>query len=294
MTKIIDGRAIAEQIRADIRQEAIDYKARFGHPPGLGVILASEDPASAQYVRMKRRACEAVGIESVAHIFDSTVSQDDVFRAVQSLNEDPLIHGILVQLPLFPYIDEELILKTVRIDKDVDGFHPVNIGALGMKGREPRFSPATPSGCMALLEATDTQINGANAVVVGRSNIVGLPVALMLLKANATVTVAHSRTQDLPALLKKADIVIAAIGIPNYIKGEWLKPGATVIDVGTNRIDAPDDERGYRFVGDVDFESANGVAGAITQVPGGVGPLTITMLLKNTVKAAWHIAEQKA
>ncbi|TVR23316.1 MAG: bifunctional 5,10-methylenetetrahydrofolate dehydrogenase/5,10-methenyltetrahydrofolate cyclohydrolase [Anaerolineaceae bacterium] len=293
MTKIIDGRAIAERIREDIQRETADFASKHGHPPGLGVVLAGGDPASAQYVRMKRRACEAAGIHSVAHVFSADCTHDDVLNAVHALNDDPQIHGILVQLPLFDQIDEEAILEAVRLDKDVDGFHPVNIGTLGMKGREPLFTPATPTGCMVLLQEIGAEISGANAVVVGRSNIVGLPVALMLLKANATVTVAHSRTKDLPAVLQNADIVIAAAGIPNYIQGEWLKAGATVIDVGTNRIDDPDSERGYRFVGDVDLESARGIVGAITRVPGGVGPMTITMLLQNTIKAAWRIAAQE-
>lgn len=292
MTQIIDGRIVAERIREDIQREAANFTEQHGHPPGLGVVLAGGDPASAQYVRMKRRACEAVGIHSVAHTFEADCTHEDVLNAVHALNDDPQIHGILVQLPLFDQIDEEAILAAVRLDKDVDGFHPVNIGMLGMKGREPLFTPATPTGCMVLLDEIGVGISGANAVVVGRSNIVGLPVALMLLKANATVTVAHSRTKDLPAVLKQADIVIAAAGMPNYIQGDWLKAGATVIDVGTNRIDDPDNERGYRFVGDVDLESARGIVGAITRVPGGVGPMTITMLLQNTMKAAWRIAAQ--
>lgn len=292
MTQIIDGQLIAEKIRAEIQQESAKFQAQYGYAPGLGVVLAGDDPASAQYVRMKRRACQAVGIESVAHILDATVTQDEVLRVIEDMNNDPKIHGILVQLPLFPHIDEETILKTVRLEKDVDGFHPVNIGAIGMKGREPLFTPATPTGCMVILDAIGAQVSGANAVVVGRSNIVGMPVALMLLKANATVTVAHSQTKDLPALLKNADIVIAAIGRPNYIDGAWLKKGAVVIDVGTNRIEDPTTTSGYRFVGDVDVASAQGIASAITRVPGGVGPLTITMLLKNTMKAAWRIAEK--
>lgn len=291
MTQIIDGRLIAEKIRAEIKEQALNFKSQYGYSPGLGVVLAGDDPASAQYVRMKRRACEAVGIESFAHIFDTTVTQNEVLRVIEDMNNDPKIHGILVQLPLFSHIDEETILKAVSQDKDADGFHPINIGAIGMKGREPLFTPATPTGCMVILEEIGAQVSGANAVVVGRSNIVGLPVALMLLKANATVTVAHSQTKNLPELLKNADIVIAAIGRPNYIDGSWLKTGAVVIDVGTNQVEDATASNGYRFVGDVDIESAKGIASAITRVPGGVGPLTITMLLKNTMKAAWRIAE---
>jgi 5,10-methylene-tetrahydrofolate dehydrogenase/methenyl tetrahydrofolate cyclohydrolase len=287
---IIDGTAIAERLRAEIAADAARFKAAHGIAPGLGVILAGDNPASAQYVRMKGRACAAAGITSVTHSIDSTATQSDVEAAIESLNADPAIHGILVQLPLPPQIDEAAALARVRLDKDVDGFHPVNIGMLGMKGRDPLFTPATPTGCMVLLRESGAQIEGANAVVVGRSNIVGLPVALMLMKANATVTVCHSRTRDLPAVVRDADIVIAAIGRAEMITGDWLKPGATVIDVGTNKIDDLNSEKGYRFVGDVHFESARDVAGAITKVPGGVGPLTITMLMQNTVKAAWRLA----
>lgn len=294
MTQIIDGRLIAEKIRAEIKEDAIKFKSQYGYSPGLGVVLASNDPASAQYVRMKRRACESVGFESFAHIFDNTVTQDDVLRVIEDMNNDPRIHGILVQLPLFDHIDEETILKAVHQEKDADGFHPINIGAIGMKGREPLFTPATPTGCMVILDAIGAEVSGANVVVVGRSNIVGLPVALMLLKANATVTVAHSRTKNLPELLKSADIVIAAIGRPNYINGSWLKQGAVVIDVGTNQVEDPTAPNGYRFVGDVDVESVQGIASAITRVPGGVGPLTITMLLKNTMKAAWQIGNKNS
>ncbi len=287
---IIDGREVANRIREDIAADAARFKEQFGYAPGLGAVLAGDDPASAQYVRMKRRACEKVGIESVAHEVSAETPQDEVERLVRELNDDPKIHGILVQLPLPDHINEEPVLSAVSLEKDVDGFHPINIGALAMKGREPFFTPATPTGCMVLLEEAGAQIEGANAVVIGRSNIVGLPVAMMLQKANATVTITHSRTKDLPAYVRNADIVIAAIGRPNYVQGDWLKPGAIVIDVGTNKIDDPTTEKGYRFVGDVDFEAAKEVVGAITKVPGGVGPMTITMLLQNTVKAAWNIA----
>lgn len=287
---IIDGKAIADRIQAGIAQDTARFKATYGYPPGLGAILAGDNPASAQYVRMKQRACEKVGIVSVAHVMTAESSQAEVENAVAALNADPTIHGILVQLPLPPQINEERILGMVALDKDVDGFHPVNIGMLGMKGREALFTPATPTGCMVLLKEAGAQIEGVNAVVIGRSNIVGLPVALMLMKANATVTVCHSRTKNLPDVVRQADIVIAAIGRAEFVKGSWLKPGAVVIDVGTNKIDDPASDKGYKFVGDVEFEAALNVAGAITKVPGGVGPMTITMLLQNTVKAAWSIA----
>jgi 5,10-methylene-tetrahydrofolate dehydrogenase/methenyl tetrahydrofolate cyclohydrolase len=250
------------------------------------VILAGDDPASEMYVRMKRRRCEQVGFTSKAQIFDGDVSQQTVVEAVETFNNDPQIHGILIQLPLPDHIDEETVLKTVSLNKDVDGFHPVNIGALAMKGRQPTFTPATPTGCMTLIREADIDVSGKKAVVLGRSNIVGMPMALMLNNANATVTICHSRTPNTPELVRQADILIAAIGRPEYVKADWLKPGAVVIDVGTNKVDAPETERGYRWVGDVEFDTAKEVAGAITIVPGGVGPLTIASLLQNTMKAA--------
>ncbi len=287
---IIDGKMIGDRIQAQIAEDVKRFVAQYGYPPGLGAVLAGDNPASAQYVRMKRRACEKVGMHSVAQMMTSASSQEEVEAVVAALNADPRVHGILVQLPLPPQVNEERVLSLVSLDKDVDGFHPSNIGLLGMKGREPLFTPATPTGCMVLLKEAGAQLEGANAVVIGRSNIVGLPVALMLMKANATVTVCHSRTRNVRDIVKQADIVIAAIGKAEYVKGDWLKPGAVVIDVGTNRIEDPSEEKGYKFVGDVEFDSAVKVAGAITKVPGGVGPMTITMLLQNTLKAARRIA----
>lgn len=287
---ILDGTAIANRLRAELSADVERFKQRHGYPPGLGAVLAGDNPASAQYVRMKRRACDAVGIASTTHLMTVESTQAQVEEAIDNLNNDPRVHGILVQLPLPPQIDEERALSLVNLDKDVDGFHPVNIGNLAMKGREPSFTPATPTGCMLLLQEAGVRIAGANAVVLGRSNIVGLPVAMMLLKANATITVCHSRTQDIPALVRQADILIAAIGKPEFVKGSWIKPGAAVIDVGTNQVDDPTSEKGYRWVGDVEFETAKEVAGVITKVPGGVGPMTITCLLQNTIKAAWRIA----
>jgi 5,10-methylene-tetrahydrofolate dehydrogenase/methenyl tetrahydrofolate cyclohydrolase len=287
---ILDGTAIANRLRAAITTDVEQFKAHYGYPPGLGAVLAGDNPAAAQYVRMKRRACDAVGIASFTHAMTAESTQAEVEDAIDALNNDTRVHGILVQLPLPTQIDEERALSLVSIAKDVDGFHPINIGNLSMKGREPSFTPATPTGCIMLLEEAGVRIAGANAVVLGRSNIVGLPVAMMLLKANATVTVCHSRTKDIPNLVRQADIVIAAIGQPEFVQGDWLKPGAAVIDVGTNQIDDPSAEKGYRWVGDVAFESAKAVAGVLTKVPGGVGPMTITCLMQNTVKAAWHIA----
>jgi methylenetetrahydrofolate dehydrogenase (NADP+) / methenyltetrahydrofolate cyclohydrolase len=289
--QIIDGQAVATRMQADIARESAEFKAQHGYAPGLGVVLVGDDPASQMYVRMKRRACERAGLESVAHFLPSSSTQAEVEAAVKSLNDDPKVHGILVQLPMPKHIDEERVLKLVSLEKDVDGFHPLNTGLLAMKGRDPYFTPATPTGCMLLLKEAGAQLSGANAVVIGRSNIVGMPVALMLIKENATVTVCHSRTKDLPAVVRNADVVIAAIGSPEFVKGEWLKPGAVVIDVGTNKLDDPTTEKGYRYVGDVHYDSAFQVAGAITKVPGGVGPMTITMLLANTLKAAKNLAQ---
>ena len=212
---------------------------------------------------------------------------------MRELNADPNVNGILVQLPMPKQIDEEAVLNTIDLEKDVDGFHPVNIGRLAMKGREPLFIPCTPHGVMVMLEETGTEISGAEAVIVGRSNIVGLPVALLLQKANATITICHSRTQDLAEHTRRADILVAAIGWPEMIKGDMIKPGATVIDVGVNRVDDPEAKRGYRLVGDVDFEAGKEVAGAITPVPGGVGPMTIAMLMRNTLRAAEIAMERR-
>ncbi len=291
VARIIDGQAVANRLQEGFAQEVKAFVARTGATPALGVVMAGDNPASQQYVRMKQRACERVGIRSVTHLVDANTPEAEVHRIVADMNADENIHGILVQLPLPSHINEEAILRAVSLEKDVDGFHPINIGKLAMKGREPSFTPATPTGCMVLLEEAGAQLSGANAVVIGRSNIVGLPMALMLMKANATVTVCHSRTKDLPSIVREADIVIAAIGQAYYVKADWLKAGATVIDVGTNRVDDPTTERGYKIVGDVDFEGALQVAGAITKVPGGVGPLTITMLLSNCLKAAKAILE---
>ncbi len=286
--KIIDGRQVADRMQVEIAEEVKAFVAQAGYPPGLGVVLVGDNPASAQYVRMKRKACEKVGMHSVGHLLPLDSPQSVVEEAVESLNADTRIHGILVQLPMPKAIDEAHIMSMVSLEKDVDGFHPINIGRLAQKGREPSFTPATPTGCMVLLKEAGVNLDGANAVVIGRSNIVGMPVALMLMKANATVTICHSRTRNTAEIVRGADVVIAAIGQPNYVPGGWLKPGAVVIDVGTNRVDDPTSEKGYTFVGDVDYESALPVAGAITKVPGGVGPMTITMLLANTMKSAWR------
>jgi 5,10-methylene-tetrahydrofolate dehydrogenase/methenyl tetrahydrofolate cyclohydrolase len=284
--KIIDGKAIADDLRKDIAKGVEELIQAGGHRPGLATVLVGENPASQTYVRMKQRACEEVGIESFGHILSEDASQEEVETLVKQLNDDPNVHGILVQLPLPAGLDEEAILRAISIEKDVDGFHPINIGRLAQKGREPLFVPCTPAGCIVLLKKAGAKLEGANAVVVGRSNIVGMPAALLLIKENSTVTVCHSRTQDLPAVCREADVLIAAIGRPEMIKGDWIKPGAYVIDVGVNRVDDPEAKRGYRLVGDVAFEEAKDVAGAITPVPGGVGPMTIAGLLNNTLRSA--------
>ena len=289
---IINGNEVAKRLQAGVAEEAAKFLAKHGYAPTLGAVLAGDDPASQMYVNMKVKRCKEAGIESVSHTLSSESTQAEVEEIIGKLNDDPKVHGILVQLPLPSQIDEEAALRKVSLEKDVDGFHPINIGKLAQKGREPSFTPATPTGCMTLLHEVGAKIEGANAVVVGRSNIVGMPMALMLVKANATVTICHSRTQDLPGVVRGADIVIAAIGRANFVKGDWIKPGAVVIDVGTNKVDAPEETKGYKWVGDVDFEAAQDVAAAITPVPGGVGPMTIAMLLQNTLKAA-ELADSK-
>jgi 5,10-methylene-tetrahydrofolate dehydrogenase/methenyl tetrahydrofolate cyclohydrolase len=286
--EIIEGNPIAGRLRVDIARDAAAFKEQYGYEPGLGVVLVGDDPASQMYVRMKRRACESVGVASYPHFLPGSATQDEVEAVVQALNDDPKVHGILVQLPLPKQIDEEKVLRIIDFEKDADGAHPLNIGLLAMKGREPLYVPATPAGIMVILKDIGADLSGANAVVIGRSNIVGMPIALLLMEANATVTICHSRTRDMKAHLKDADIVVAAIGRPNSIRGDWLKPGCIVVDVGTNKVDDATAEKGYRYVGDVDLESALPVVKAITKVPGGVGPLTITMLIQQTVKAAFR------
>lgn len=283
---IIDGKAIAAEIRESLKREVENLLLAGKTRPGLAAILVGDDPASQTYVRLKRKASAEVGIESVAQELAADSTQEEIENLVHELNADPAIHGILVQLPLPQAIDEEAVLGAISIEKDVDGFHPLNIGKLAMKGREPLFIPATPAGCITLLKSAGAPLEGANAVVVGRSNIVGMPAALLLIKENATVTICHSRTKDLQAVCRSADILIAAIGRAEMIRGDWIKPGAFVIDVGTNRVDDASKKRGYRLVGDVAFDEAVEVAGAITPVPGGVGPMTIAGLLRNTLASA--------
>jgi 5,10-methylene-tetrahydrofolate dehydrogenase/methenyl tetrahydrofolate cyclohydrolase len=284
--KIIDGKQIAANIRAKVAEDVSAMKAESGYIPGLATVLVGEDPASATYVRMKQRACEEAGIRSIGKTPPKDIPQDELVDLVSQLNQNPDVNGILVQLPLPKHIDDETVLNAIDLRKDVDGFHPINIGRLAMKGRDPLFIPCTPHGIIVLLEESDVQISGADSVIVGRSNIVGLPVAMLLQKANSTVTICHSRTADLAGHIRRADIVVAAIGRTEMITGDMIKPGAAVIDVGINQKPDPTKKRGYRLVGDVEFESASEVAGKITPVPGGVGPMTIAMLMKNTHRAA--------
>ena len=274
---IIDGKAFAAGLRARIADGVTAFRARAGRAPGLAVVLVGEDPASNVYVRSKGRATREAGMESIEHRLPADVAAEELLALVATLNADPTIDGILVQLPLPKHIDEQAVIAAIDPDKDVDGFHPINAGRLATG--LPGFVPCTPLGCVMLLKSVLPSLSGLEAVVVGRSNIVGKPMAQLLLRESCTVTVVHSRTQDVPAHIRRADIVVAAVGIPQMIKGDWLKPGATVIDVGINRTDAG-------LVGDVDFASAVEVAGAITPVPGGVGPMTIACLLRNTLVSA--------
>ncbi|MBI2088646.1 MAG: bifunctional methylenetetrahydrofolate dehydrogenase/methenyltetrahydrofolate cyclohydrolase FolD [Deltaproteobacteria bacterium] len=278
MATIIDGRALAREVQKQVKEEIEGLRRRWGLVPGLGVVLVGDDPASHLYVRNKEKACKEVGIRSQEHLLSAAVPEKDLLSLIHSLNRDKEIHGILVQLPLPPHIQAEKILQAVSPHKDIDGFHPVNQGLLLLGGEG--FKPCTPMGIMRLLDSVGCDPKGKNAVVVGRSNIVGKPVALMLLARHATVTICHSRTVSLRDEVGRADIVVAAIGKPAMIRGEWIKPGAAVIDVGVNR--APTG----KLVGDVEFETAKERAAYITPVPGGVGPMTICMLLFNTLKAA--------
>ncbi|HMB51177.1 bifunctional methylenetetrahydrofolate dehydrogenase/methenyltetrahydrofolate cyclohydrolase [Natronoarchaeum rubrum] len=286
MTHVIDGNAVADEIRSDLT-ESIDALGDAGVTPGLATVLMSDDPASETYVSMKQRDCEEVGIDSVHVEIDPEAPAEELYDTIDELNEDPEVHGILVQMPVPDHVDEREVLNRIDPVKDVDGFHPENVGKL--VAGHARYKPCTPHGVQKLLEAADVDPEGKDVVIVGRSNIVGKPLANLLIQktdlGNATVTVCHSRTNDLGAKTRNADVVVAACGVPQLVDGEMLTEGTTVIDVGVNRVDA-DTEKGYELVGDVDFESAKEKAGAITPVPGGVGPMTRAMLLYNTVKAA--------
>jgi methylenetetrahydrofolate dehydrogenase (NADP+) / methenyltetrahydrofolate cyclohydrolase len=282
MTRLIDGKAAALALRERIALEVLRFREVTGRVPGLAVVLVGEHPPSAAYVRSKVKATREAGMESFEHRLAASVTQDELATLIDELNSDPAVDGILVQLPLPPQVDERVIITRISPDKDVDGFHPVNAGrlAIGLHG----FVPCTPLGCLILLKQELGDLSGLDAIVVGRSNIVGKPMAQLLLKANCTVTVAHSRTRDLPGAVRRSDIVVAAVGRPELIRGDWLKPGATVIDVGQERVEQPDGTR--KLLGDVAFDEAVEVAGAITPVPGGVGPMTIACLIRNTFVSA--------
>jgi 5,10-methylene-tetrahydrofolate dehydrogenase/methenyl tetrahydrofolate cyclohydrolase len=349
--QVIDGTAIAAAIRQETAEAVAKLKKGHGITPGLATVLVGENPASKAYVGSKQRACEELGMASIGHKLPANVTQEEVEKVVADLNADPNVHGILVQLPLPKHMDEEKVLSAISLEKDVDGFHPVNIGRLSMKGRNPLFVPCTPAGCVELLVRSGVEISGKEAVILGRSNIVGLPVSMLLLHRNATITICHSRTADLPATCRKADILIAAVGRAEMVKADWVKPGAAVIDVGINQVwvDHPADKeytcavtgetfiahrkdesdkggrrkigdycgacdkawlkgqpapdccakcgtdcehvalfRKYKLVGDVDYEDVKQVAGHLTPVPGGVGPMTIAMLMHNTYRGALH------
>lgn len=291
---IIDGKAKAADLTASIRKSTAELLATSGITPGLAVVIVGEDPASEVYVRNKKRTAEACGFHSVRHAIPSDSSQEAVLELVETLNADPSIHGILVQLPLPDHLDEQLVTQSISPEKDVDGFHFENIGKLTAGQTESAFVPCTPAGCMLMIEDQLGQdLSGLNAVIIGRSNVVGKPLASLLMKANATVTITHSRTKDLPGVCRNADILVAAVGRPNMVKGDWLKPGAVVIDVGINRIEVTEDgETKTRLTGDVDFDEARGIASAITPVPGGVGPMTIAMLMANTLASAERAAKK--
>ena len=283
--KVIDGKAFSENLVARLAVEAKSLAAKIGRPPALAVVLVGEDPASAVYVRNKIERTTAAGMRSIEHRLDATTSQTELLALIDTLNEDDAVDGILVQLPLPKQIDEAAVINAVTPDKDVDGFHVVNAGRLATG--QDALVPCTPFGCLLLLRDQLGSLSGLDAVVVGRSNIVGKPMAQLLLQDSCTVTIAHSRTKDLQAVCATADILVAAVGRPEMITGDFVKPGATVIDVGINRVPAPERGEGkFRLTGDVDYDSAAAVAGAITPVPGGVGPMTIACLLRNTLVAA--------
>ena len=292
MAEIIDGKQVAAGVVAQVKQATERLAAEAGVKPGLAVVLVGEDPASQVYVGSKSRTAKECGFHSVQHTLPVETSEADLLAVVESLNADPAVHGILVQLPLPAHIDSGRVIQAISPDKDVDGFHFINVGKLGTGEIATAFVPCTPAGSMLLIERVrGKDLSGLNAVIVGRSNIVGKPMANLLLAANATVTIAHSRTKDLSALCRTADILVAAVGRPEMIKGDWVKPGATVIDVGINRIPAPEKGEGKtRLVGDVAYGEAVGHAGAITPVPGGVGPMTIAMLMAATVTSAYRAA----
>ena len=284
---IIDGKAFAVSLRAKVGELAAAFEAKAGRKAGLAVVLVGEDPASQVYVRSKGKQTLEAGMASFEHKLPAETSEADLLAVVEQLNTDPAVDGILVQLPLPAHMDEQKVIAAINPDKDVDGFHVTNVGRLAVG--QPGFVPCTPLGCVMLLKDRLGSLSGLDAVVIGRSNIVGKPMAQLLLAESCTVTIAHSRTKDLPAVVRRADIVVAAVGRPEMVKADWIKPGATVIDVGINRVPAAEEGK-TRLVGDVDYAGAMAVAGAVTPVPGGVGPMTIAVLLRNALVAAYRNA----
>lgn len=284
--QLIDGKMIAQRVRDEVAAEVAGRTAAGKRKPTLATVLVGDRPDSAAYVASKGKACQELGMGSISEHLPADATQEQVESLVKRLNADPEVSGVLVQLPMPAQINEERVLSLINIEKDVDGFSPLNIGRLAQKGREPLFVPCTPFGCIYLLEQVGVKIEGANAVVLGRSNIVGMPAALLLIGRNATVTVCHSRTKDIAEVVRRADILIAAIGKTEFVRGDWIKPGAAVIDVGINSVPDATKKSGHRLVGDVNFAEAKEVAGFITPVPGGVGPMTIAMLMRNTLRAA--------
>jgi methylenetetrahydrofolate dehydrogenase (NADP+) / methenyltetrahydrofolate cyclohydrolase len=294
MPNLIDGRAIAQKVYAELRNEIANLKAR-GSTPGLAVVLVGNDPASRAYVRAKDKMCRELGLHSVKLELPATTTQEELLARVDELNRNEKIHGILVQSPPPPQIDESAIVRALDPRKDVDGFHPLNVAKLALED-DTGFVPCTPLGCLRLLRETGIALAGANVVVLGRSMIVGKPMVFLLMRKgiDATVTVIHSRTRNIPEICRRADVIIAAIGRPHFVSAEFVREGATVIDVGINRMKDAGSERGYKLVGDVDFDGVSKVAGAITPVPGGVGPMTIAMLMSNTIKACRQITSSRA
>ncbi|PRD41200.1 bifunctional methylenetetrahydrofolate dehydrogenase/methenyltetrahydrofolate cyclohydrolase FolD [Phyllobacterium phragmitis] len=296
MTQVIDGKLIAEDVLTEVKKATSELASETGVIPGLAVVIVGDDPASHVYVNSKSKMAKECGFKSVQHTLPVETTQEELAALVASLNDDPSIHGVLVQLPLPKHLKSEPIIQSILPEKDVDGLHAVNAGKLAIGDLETGLVSCTPAGAMVFVRRMHGEdLSGLNAVVIGRSNLFGKPMAQLLLNANATVTIAHSRTKDLPAICRTADILVAAVGRPQMVKGDWVKPGATVIDVGTSRIPAPEKGEGKtRLVGDVDYVEAAKVAGAITPVPGGVGPMTIAMLMANTLKSACRAAGRVA
>jgi 5,10-methylene-tetrahydrofolate dehydrogenase/methenyl tetrahydrofolate cyclohydrolase len=284
--ELLDGRATSATIREEVKAGVEQLKAEHDVVPGLATVLVGENPASQTYVSMKERQCEQAGMRAFGHHLPEDINQADLTAEIAALNAAPEVHGILVQLPLPDHLDEDETLAAIALEKDVDGFHPVNIARLTVQGVEPTFAPCMPLGCVELLDRYHVDIKGKEAVVLGPSNIVGLPTAMLLLHRGATLNICHPHTDDLPGISKRADILVAAIDEPGMVKGDWVKPGAAVIDVGWSRVKDETAEKGYRVMGNVDFDAVKEVAGYVTPVPGGTGPMTIAMLLQNTLLSA--------